>query len=94
MKPLFKMLLTWFLAMIVFLLLIAIMVFTILNDSFQTLINHDSRISYVVFLICVMVLGFGYNKLLIKSMQKYNRERENEQAKKKSGKDIGPDHRN
>ena len=27
-------------------------------------------------------------------MQKYNRERESEQTKRKSDKDVGPDHRN
>ena len=94
MKPIFKMLLTWFLAMTTFLSLIAMMVFTIISDSFQRFVNHDPRLSYIVFLISVMGLGFVYNKLLIKSMQKYNRERESEQAKKKSDKDIGPDQRN
>ena len=94
MKPIFKMLLTWFLAMTTFLSLIAMMVFTIISDSFQRFINHDPRLSYIVFLISVMGLGFVYNKLLIKSMQKYNRERESEQTKRKSDKDVGPDHRN
>ena len=94
MKPIFKMLLTWFLAMTTFLSLIAMMVFTIISDSFQRFINHDPRLSYVVFLITVMGLGFVYNKLLIKSMQKYNRERESEQTKRKSDIEAEQDQRN
>jgi len=77
MNPFVKMLLSWFISLLLFLASIGGLMWIVSTEAFRGLTSFNSQIPIVVFLLGVMILGSIYTRILTKSMKEFQQTKTN-----------------